>query len=258
MAIAALSYPSRSQQWPPSAAGKFPKPPSRRNTRDVTEQQRLAQQFRDLTTPRSDVEARDRTVDDNLPATSLAAEIDYSEPRPSSAGVGHFNTLPLEILHDIMHELDLRSLESLRSVNRSARQLVDSFPQYTAVASHAPDVLAALLATGAAAGTTCRGLFAKLRSPACEDCGDGFAGHIYLPTCRRVCFPCLTQQEGDKYLPLPRELAARHYGLKPHALARLPGVRCVPGSYAPQAKPLGREVALVDREAARAAGVALH
>lgn len=90
--------------------------------------------------------------------------------------------------------------------------------------------------------------------PGCDNCGD-FGGYLYLITCKRLCFLCLSQ---DKlYLPLLRRHASREFGLDKDTMATLPRMTVIPGTYSPNGKKASKSV-LIDYESALCAGVALH
>ena len=64
----------------------------------------------------------------------------------------------------------------------------------------------------------CLKLYEELSTAECDSCGD-YGGYLYLVTCRRVCFLCLT--ENPDYLPILRADAIRKFGLGPDGLKGL-------------------------------------
>ncbi len=118
-------------------------------------------------------------------------------------------------------------------------------------------MLEAIYAIGTARWTTPGALDAALRSPACEDCGQA-AGYLHLlagPP-RRVCFPCL--EYDARYLPLTPDFAARCYGMDTDEVEDLPQMLAVGGVYGPGGQVVADGERLVDRDAARRAGIEKH
>lgn len=169
----------------------------------------------------------DHTLDENLPVCPPAAPCQLPT---TNAGV--LDRLPLEIVHEILFELDLRTLVVLRRVNRRGRELVGSLPQWNAISKHARNALRGILALETGGWITCRHLYEKLCTSACEYCGD-FGGYLYLITCRRVCFLCLSEDE--RYFPPSLTRACSKFGLKPATIKTLPRIKVLPGTYSPNA-----------------------
>ncbi|KAK4139039.1 uncharacterized protein C8A04DRAFT_16220 [Dichotomopilus funicola] len=89
---------------------------------------------------------KDFTLDDNLSNLETT-------PRPSRrhepvASAGALEFLPIEILHEVFHQLDLRSLTYLRLVNRHTIELVNGLPQFSDVIRHAFNALRGILVIG--------------------------------------------------------------------------------------------------------------
>ncbi|KEY73448.1 hypothetical protein S7711_11089 [Stachybotrys chartarum IBT 7711] len=78
-----------------------------------------------------EVRLNDHTLDDNLPLVpSPSPSRDFSRPRRPlpTASLGVLDTLPIELLRDILVQLDVRTLADFRSINGRAVELVDSLP----------------------------------------------------------------------------------------------------------------------------------
>jgi hypothetical protein len=86
-------------------------------------------------------------------------------------------------------------------------------------------------------------------------CGD-FGGYLYLLSCSRVCFLCVS--EDPAYLPLRPRQACRKFGLDQRAMNTLPKMLTREGVYSPNERKLKGGTLLVDHEAARQAGIDLH
>lgn len=177
-------------------------------------------------------------------------------PIPDTAPtLGALDVLPLEVLHNVLLELDLQSLTTLRAVNRYARHTIDGIYQYKIIISYAPSVLRAALAVGAASWISCSTLYATLCDQACSHCRD-FGTFIYLLSCQRVCFLCLSHHKD--FLPLAPYRAREEYGLTKNSLGEVRTITTLPGEYSYDSLPRRKRVLLVDRTDARNAGIKLH
>ncbi|PVI01100.1 hypothetical protein DM02DRAFT_591635 [Periconia macrospinosa] len=198
------------------------------------------------------IRIKDFTLDDNLPVYS---PVDGSIRKPPGFDLGALDALPLEILQELLSFLDLRTLVDFLRVNRRALQVVESIPQYEAITTHARDALRAILSIETGQWISCNTLYEKLCTAECEECGD-FAGYLYILTCKRVCFLCLS--ENRKYLPLLRSHADRKFGLPSQILRTLPCMKSVPGRYSPGLKKCHNRLVLVDYDSAYHEGVMLY
>lgn len=170
-------------------------------------------------------------------------------------GLGALGVLPLEIIHMALIRLDIQSLIDFRRVNKRARLVTDSMPQYKHILAHAPASIRGSLNIKTARFFSCQDLYEKLSTAECDSCGD-FGGYLYLVTCRRVCFLCFTEK--PDYLPLLRKDAIRKFGLRSELLATLPCMKSFPGRYSPRGIKCQRREILFDYSAARQAGIAVH
>ncbi|KAH0578973.1 hypothetical protein H2248_003149 [Termitomyces sp. 'cryptogamus'] len=71
-------------------------------------------------------------MDDNLPGLQSQPDNDHI-PNSLKAYLGALDTLPLELLGEILRQPDLRTFMDFRHVNRRAMWLVESFPQCKAI-----------------------------------------------------------------------------------------------------------------------------
>lgn len=173
----------------------------------------------------------------------------------SCSNLGDIDTLPPELYTAVLLQLDLQTLTKFRSVNQRARLVVDSIPQYREILTHSPNTLRAVLSTGLGPHLTPRDLHNALCSQACAQCGD-FGAFLYLFTCSRLCFLCLTEE--SRFLPMTTTSAKEAYGLSSTTISTLPTLRSLPGSYSHLEKTWRKRVTLIDREAARQAGISIH
>ena len=206
----------------------------------------------DLTYPHPRI--RDYTLDDNLPASIRPANHARLGSAPT-ANLGDLGVLPLELLQALLAQLDLRSLSDFRLVNRRAAEVVGSIPQYKVVTTHAPNVLRGILSIRTGRWITCEMLYDSLCTANCQVCGD-FAGYLYILTCERVCFLCLS--EDVRYLPLQTDRAIRKFGLNHDIIDTIPHMKSVPGKYSPMERKSSKTLGLVDYESAHRAGIAFH
>ncbi|KAI9677624.1 MAG: hypothetical protein M1817_006578 [Caeruleum heppii] len=142
--------------------------------------------------------------------------------------MGILNKLPVELLHTVLLDLDLRSLIALRVVNRCVRLAVDALPHFNVIVTHTPNALRALLSVGLAHTFTCRTLYDTICSSTCVGCGD-FGSFLYLLTCSRICFLCMIDEE--RFQPLTRAHAKAKFALDNRTLSSIPFLRTLPGIY---------------------------
>lgn len=194
----------------------------------------------------------DNTLDDIDRSYHSANHFDFRSPQH---GLGALDRLPLEIIHLALIRLDIQSLNDFRRVNKRARLITDSIPQYRRILAHAPASIRGSLNIGTAQFFSCLDLYEKLSTAECDSCGD-FGGYLYLVTCRRVCFLCFTEK--TDYLPVLRKDAIRKFGLRSEHLASLPCMKSFPGCYSPREIKCRHRETLYDYSAARQTGIAVH
>lgn len=114
-----------------------------------------------------------------------------SSSSSTSSTLGHFDMLPLEILHKICRSLDLASLLNFYQTNPYAQQIVCSLRIDQMIVPHAPGALSAILQTNTAPMLTLRDLLELLLTRNCNLCDNSFGGFIFLPSMIRWCFSCV-------------------------------------------------------------------
>lgn len=169
--------------------------------------------------------------------------------------LGLLDSLPLEILSDILIQLPVRSLMEFRRINQRAMQVIEFIPQFQTTTRYALSTLRGILSIQLGAHVTWQDLFHAITSTKCEACDD-FAGYIYLLDCSRVCFLCFT--ENDRYLLLSAAEVLRTYGFNRGFLSSLVSMKSVPGCYSPNEKTCPARLKLFDPESARRAGITLY
>ena len=194
----------------------------------------------------------DHTLDENLPPliSSLPRDTLCKSPMRD---LGELDLLPLELTQALLYTLDLRSLADFRRVNRRAKAITDSIPQVKIVNRHAPNALRGILSINRGRWIDCDTLYNKICTAQCENCGD-FGGYLYILTCKRVCFLCLSQS--PKYLPLSKTEVMRKFGIKNSNIKALPCMKSIPGIYSPNQLKCLKALSLFDYESAYEAGVA--
>lgn len=198
------------------------------------------------------LDIKDNTLDDIDNSHHLDHPLDFSSLQ---YGLGPLERLPLEIIHLALIWLDLQSLADFRRVNKAARLITNSIPQYRRILAHAPAVVRGCLNIETARFVSCLDLYEALSTAECNSCGD-FGGYLYLVTCRRVCFLCFAEK--PDYLPVLRDDALRKFGLRSEHLASLPYMKSFPGRYSPRGIKCRQRQTLFDYSTARQTGIAAH
>ncbi|OAA52869.1 Cyclin-like F-box [Cordyceps fumosorosea ARSEF 2679] len=128
-----------------------------------------------------------------------------------NADIGSLGALPLEVLHQILHELDIATLARLQRVSQGIKLAVGSLPLLRALLDFGAEIIRGIAATKTGSLMVCRELYAKFRQPFCDNCRH-VGMYLYLLTCKRVCFDCLTKTY--RYRPLRPMQANYLYSLK--------------------------------------------
>ncbi|CAF9942373.1 hypothetical protein IMSHALPRED_003644 [Imshaugia aleurites] len=215
-----------------------------------------AQQLDELTYERQEIHRLSinlETLEQRCPLTQPSS-VDGSNTA-SLQSLGQLDSLPLEIIQNVIQLLDLHTLILMQSLNHRSKLLVNSLPAHRDIVAHAPNALRAILSTGLASHFTIYDLYSALRSQECCMCGS-FGAFLYLLSCRRCCWLCLAK--ASDILPISREFAAHSFGLSSKAVQQLPCMRTLPGRYTLSHEKHKRRIALVSTEAAKEAGMEIH
>ena len=152
---------------------------------------------------------------------------------PKSASLGSLDVLPSELFFQILAELDLVSLTTFRYVNRLARGLVDTVPEYSYIFTKQPDILRAVLVSSARA-YSCASLCAELQRSRCRSCNDSVVD-LYLITGTLVCRSCqIAGYKTYQYSPLTWPhvlLLAQATDTPPSAFGQCPRITGLPVGY---------------------------
>ncbi|KLU91830.1 hypothetical protein MAPG_10779 [Magnaporthiopsis poae ATCC 64411] len=150
-------------------------------------------------------------------------------PRAPCTGLGStLGRLPLELLHDVLLRLDVRSLFNFRQANLSSRQTADSLHEYQMAVSHGLNLLRALLRTRLAVGVSLLDFHHALCTKACTLCGE-FGGFVSLLTWTRCCFRCLQRAPETQVQTVVS--IRKQFHLTVAELGRLRSFVTLPGSY---------------------------
>lgn len=145
-----------------------------------------------------------------IPSEFLLEHWRLSAPRSSTSplpvyNLGVLETLPTELLLDILEMLPVVDLMKFQLLNRTAKDLADSIPKYRAVFQNAPDTIRGILASKPSIHITISSMYDKLVQRTCDWCGK-LAQHIWLPTFSRTCvsvkcnrFSCPSCTDLDHY-----------------------------------------------------------
>ncbi|KAF3482574.1 uncharacterized protein GIQ15_05333 [Arthroderma uncinatum] len=180
------------------------------------------------------------TVDEPANLCTLARH-----PGPSS--LGRLDPLSLEILHEILYLLDIKSLSRLSRVSHRGRATVESLPIYRTLMKCVPDTLKALGQTRLLRFYTANQLRAVLRTKDCVICGK-FGPFVFLPTAERCCYYCQLYHKRFRMISIPR--AQTIHNLERRELNRLNVLNTIPGVYKTQVVKKWRRLRLVTYDAA--------
>ncbi|KAK2784062.1 hypothetical protein FQN52_009332 [Onygenales sp. PD_12] len=158
--------------------------------------------------------------------TAPRIQRDYFAPIPS---LGNLGTLPLELREEILMELDLDSIGKMRLLNTTSKILVDNLYAYKVLRQHAPDVLHVIHSMEMSPHLLIRQLFSEFCQPKCRVCDD-FGPFIFVPTCTRCCWNCLSRRKQTRFQLVPPGEVALHTLLTRNALQSLPRMKTLPGA----------------------------
>ena len=142
--------------------------------------------------------------------------------------LGLLDRFPTEILHVVLHKMDLQSLSRLSQVSTRGSTVVYSLSAYCDLLQHAPHAMTALGRTGSSRYHTLQALHATLCSERCASCGF-FGAFLFLLTCERCCYGCLSRNQ-SLWVTSPA-VARKCFDLRPCQIKSLPLLRSLPGTY---------------------------
>lgn len=181
-----------------------------------------------------------------------------AHPLSDFSSFGLFDKLPFEILHSVLHQLDLRSLSRLSQVSTLGYAMIQSLPAYRDLLQNAYHAMTALGRTGAICYHTLAELHEALCSQNCVSCGF-FGAFLFLPTCERCCYACLSRNQS--FWVTSTDLARKCFSLDQHHIENLPVLYSLPGVYEvwkQEYVSFKRRINLVSVGSAKALGIEVH
>ncbi|KAL6715458.1 hypothetical protein ACLMJK_006419 [Lecanora helva] len=146
----------------------------------------------------------------------------FTLSNPPSEDLGILDRLPLELAQALLSPLDLRTLTSFRCVNRRAKEVTDSIPQFRHIQTYAPVSLRKILSAGTSRWISCNKLSETISMTKCEDC-DNNGEWLYILTCKRLCHSCLISN--TDYLPLSSDKRLSEFKFRESDLNGVPHMK---------------------------------
>ncbi|KAK4955309.1 hypothetical protein LTR10_007504 [Elasticomyces elasticus] len=173
--------------------------------------------------------------------TSISGSIATTFREPTTC-LAILDTLPLELVHTIILQMDLRTFFHFRQINLRARQIVDQLHEYKVITAHAMDCICALLRTGAASHVTVAEIYHCFCTDACSICKERYGNLVQLLTWTRCCSTCLA-----KSTP---ELCVTSVTKTVKCLDDHPKMRTLPGVYSMEEKHYTKRIKIMPTEVA--------
>ncbi|CEI60980.1 hypothetical protein FVEN_g2380 [Fusarium venenatum] len=151
-----------------------------------------------------------------------------NQPRVYASSLGQLDLLPAELLLSVLDLLDFQSLSRLSRVSLLGKDVIEDLPVYSDMVQHAPETLATLGQTHLLGHHPATLLHSTLRQSKCVSC-FAFGGFLFLPTCERVCFECLYENQALR-MTSPA-MAKQCFGLTGDDLGRIPIMHSIPGTF---------------------------
>lgn len=156
-------------------------------------------------------------------------------PKPStisrtsnSSSLGQLDLLPAEILLEVLKLADFQSLSRLSRTSLRGKDVVEALRLYREVMRYYPKLLAALGKTHLLRHHSSSLVRQVLSEQKCASCLD-FGGFLFLPTCERVCFECLSKNFAFHLAKV--SFAKKWFALTSEQLRRIPIMQSIPGRY---------------------------
>lgn len=157
----------------------------------------------------------------------LPAAVQVSlEDRPTQSDFGALNRLNADVLNMILELLDFQSLGRLSQTSLAARATVKELPAYRDVMTHSPATITALSQTRLISYHAAGEVRRMLRSESCVSCDNHTGRYLFLPTCERVCFSCLSFNRVTSVV-----FAKKWFHLTDRHLNTLPIIHSIPEVY---------------------------
>ncbi|KAI1503979.1 hypothetical protein F5X99DRAFT_373131 [Biscogniauxia marginata] len=172
------------------------------------------------------------------------------------SSLGQLDILSAELLLLTLNLLDFQSLSRISRVSLKGKVVVEALPAYRDMMEHAPKILTALGKTQLLSYHSASLLRQTLRSDKCVSCFD-FGAFLFLPTCERICFECLYQNQAFR-MTTPT-IAKKCFRLTDSQLKKIPIMYGIPGTYNMRFQVSRRRVyRLVNVKQAKQLGIKVH
>lgn len=199
------------------------------------------------------------SVEDDWPITDPCPPPPPAIPgndRPKNGG--RLESLPFDIVTQILTWLDVESLRTMRHVSVRTQEFIDSsLFELHALETHAAETLQVMEGTGTLSCVSLRDLYAEFCYPWCRICGD-FGSFIFLPTFKRCCHPCHYESDelevvrisaaGGEFYAVPRQVLEK----------KLIVVRTFPKLYEDEESPEKKTHRLVSAQAVKRLAIEVH
>jgi len=107
-----------------------------------------------------------------------------------TAGLGHFEKLPGDIVSNILLRLDVKSFRNFRNANAKAHRITETVIDCKDVMVHGKAAFISISRTGLSRNITMGEIRLALTSHKCDFC-EAYGPLLFLPTCTRTCHECL-------------------------------------------------------------------
>ncbi|KXT08083.1 hypothetical protein AC579_10448 [Pseudocercospora musae] len=163
-----------------------------------------------------------------IPPTRSPTTTGVEHNASATTSLGNLDKLPLELVHWILSMLDVQTLSRITRTCMRGIAVVESLLEYRDLVRYAPQAIAALGSTKLLHRYSAHALYTALRSASCWSCGD-FGPFLFLPTCDRCCYECLSRNQSLWAIPCSE--AQEAFDLCAASIKNLPLLHSLPGRY---------------------------
>jgi hypothetical protein len=145
----------------------------------------------------------------------------YVEPRWTVSSLGTLQRIPQEIIDRIVSEMDFATISKFGRVSTATRYSVQNCRTFVELLKFAPYLPGVLRATQTLTYHSIKDAWCEMKTDKCHSCG-GTGTCLFLPTCERVCQPCL--RLNPAFWTCPRGVAAVAFGLTQEQVMQVPTI----------------------------------
>jgi len=127
-------------------------------------------------------------LDDNDIGQRCILDLRRRDLNPS-CDLGLLGVLPIELLHWILLEVNIRSTFNFRRANQRLMQVVDFLPLFKATARHGRDAIRGIPSVEAGSQFSILDFHGAFITRNCREYGN-LGGFIFVFNCSRVCYRC--------------------------------------------------------------------